>query len=128
MKVIKAIALRDFKSLFFSPVFFVVAFFCTAIWGTNFMRAVVQFSFQSSNPMQMGAGNLNIHFGLFVSLISLINIMFIFAIPAITMRLVAEEKSQRSYDLLLTAMTSRIIPPSAPTSHWYVPRGFCFLD
>ncbi len=103
MRAIKAIAWKDFKTIVFSPTFFIIAFLCSAIWGSNFMRAVIQFAYQSSNPMQLGGGNLNLHYNLFVSLVSFVNIIFIFAIPAITMKLISEEKKQKSYDLLLTS-------------------------
>ncbi|NJM10351.1 MAG: hypothetical protein HC883_05715 [Bdellovibrionaceae bacterium] len=42
--------------------------------------------------------------------ISQINLLFVFVVPALTMRLLAEEKRLRTYDLLLTS------PISAPRS------------
>jgi ABC-2 type transport system permease protein len=53
-----------------------------------------------------GLPQMNLHYMVFVPHISYVNLIFIFAIPALTMRLVAEEKKLRTYDLLLTAPIS----------------------
>lgn len=86
---------KDFKSLIRSPIFFLVATFCSGIWSYIFLRNLVSLS--------AGSKNVNLHFDLFLSHFSLINLIFIFMIPAITMSLIAQEKQTRTYDLLLTS-------------------------
>ncbi len=106
MKATWIIALRDFKTLVTSPVFFLTTAICTAIWSFNFLRSVKRFSEASSMPPQFKQQTLNIHYHLFVDHISLINLIFIFAIPAITMRLLSEEKKSGTFGLLLTSPIS----------------------
>ncbi|MCB0355586.1 MAG: ABC transporter permease subunit [Bdellovibrionales bacterium] len=104
MRALWSIAWKDFRTLVTSPIFFLTTAICTAIWSFNFLRAVSRFSQMSSMPPQFRQGqSLNIHYHLFVDHISLINLIFIFAIPAITMRLISEEKKSGTYGLLLTS-------------------------
>jgi ABC-2 type transport system permease protein len=46
---------------------------------------------------------LNIHYGVFVRHLSYLNLMLIFIVPALTMKLFSEEKKLRTFDLLLTS-------------------------
>jgi ABC-2 type transport system permease protein len=104
MKGAWTIAWKDFKSLVTSPMFSLIACLCACIWSFTFMRLLFQFTQQSQMSAMMGQGEgLNLHFSVFATHISYINIIFIFAIPALTMRLLAEEKKMRTYDLLLTS-------------------------
>ena len=104
MRPIFTIAWRDFRTLVSSPMFCVITSICTVIWSFNFIRAAINFAQASSMPAQFHQGqNFNIHYHLFVDHISLINLIFIFAIPAITMRLISEEKKMGTYGLLLTS-------------------------
>jgi ABC-2 type transport system permease protein len=103
MRAVCTIAWRDFKTLALSPIFFLTTSICTAIWSFNFLRSVKRFADASSMPPQFKQQALNIHYHLFVDHISLINLIFIFAIPAITMRLISEEKKSGTYSLLLTS-------------------------
>ena len=95
---------KDFKSLVTSPMFFVIAGLCSCIWSYNFLRSILEFAARSDMAARFpGAPAMNLHFNVFLNHISHVNIIFLFAIPALTMRLIAEEKKLRSYDLLLTA-------------------------
>jgi ABC-2 type transport system permease protein len=107
MRGILTIACKDFKNLLKSPMFYVIAGLCTLLWSFSFMRALLDFAEQSRSMMQPGAeSGLNIQRGVFLSHISQINLLFIFVVPAFTMRLLAEEKKARTYDLLLTSPVS----------------------
>ena len=104
MRATLAIAWRDFKALVTSPMFFVITGICSVVWTFNFLRALTRFAQLSALPPQVRQGqNFNIHFYLFIEHISLVNLIFIFAIPAITMKSISEEKKQGTYDLLLTS-------------------------
>ena len=103
------IAMRDFRAIVTSPLFFVVAGLCAVVWSLmyiqvleEFSRRSLQMSFQSRGQFQ----GLNLHFEAFVKHISLVNFLMIMAIPAVTMRLFSEEKKLRTYDLLLTSPVS----------------------
>jgi ABC-2 type transport system permease protein len=55
----------------------------------------------------------NIHYGLFLRHLSYVNLILIFVVPALTMRLFAEEKKLKTFDLLLTA----------PVTSWQIVGG-----
>lgn len=98
------IAWKDYKGLVLSPMFFFLTFLCCSIWSYSYMRGIFEFVRAGMMAsMGMGQAENNIHFSLFVQHIAFVHIIFIFAIPALTMRLVAEEKKMRTYDLLLTS-------------------------
>ena len=104
MRGIVTLAKKDFKLLVSSPTYYVVGFLCALIWSYSFLRAFLGFADRAGLPPQMLRNQpLNIHFSVFIQHISYINIIFLFAIPALTMRLNSEEKKMRTYDLLLTS-------------------------
>ena len=105
MRSIFVIAWKDLKALLTAPTLYIIATFCTALWSYGFMRNIMQFAERSMmSGMSPGAeGGLNMHMTVFLYHISQINLLFIFLIPALTMRLLAEEKKLRTYDLLLTS-------------------------
>jgi ABC-2 type transport system permease protein len=111
MRETLTIAWKDFKLIVLSPMFLLIAGICSAIWSLSFLNATKTFVMRSSTPPQFGgAQNMNLHYSVFIQHISFVNIIFIFAIPALTMRLIAEEKKMRTYDLLLTVpVTSKQI-------------------
>lgn len=104
MKAALTIGWRDFKSLVTSPMFFLVGGFCAIIWSYNYLRAILMFAERTSLMGRLpNSPQLNLHFAVFINHISYVNIIFIFAIPALTMKLISEERKMRTYDLLLTA-------------------------
>ena len=105
MKRATIIAAKDFKSLLLSPMFFVAAGFSALLMSYSYLRSLKDFSESSMmSAMQYGAENgQNIQFTVFMGHISITNLLFIFLLPAITMRLFAEEKKMRTFDLLLTS-------------------------
>lgn len=105
MRSILTIAKKDFLSIVKSPKFFIVSGICTLFWSFQFVRGFLTFVEQSRNPAMMmgGAGQSNIHYTVFMMHLSLVNLICIFAVPALTMSLLSEEKKVRTYDLLLTA-------------------------
>ena len=102
MRATYTIAWKDIRNLLTSPLFFIIAGLCTILWSYTFIRNVVQFA--ENSRQNMGAENgLNLQREVFMMHISQINLLFIFVVPALTMRLLAEEKRLRTYDLLLTS-------------------------
>jgi ABC-2 type transport system permease protein len=104
MRAILTIAHKDLKNLLTSPLFYVIAGLCTVLWSYTFMRRLLEFAEQSKMYMQPGMDSgMNIQREVFLVQISLTNLLFVFMVPALTMRLLAEEKRLRTYDLLLTS-------------------------
>ncbi|MCB0411803.1 MAG: ABC transporter permease subunit [Bdellovibrionales bacterium] len=103
--VIFTLAWKDFKSLVTSPIFYVLSGLSACLWSFIYLRQILEFAARSmAGPMMgMSQGSRNIHFDVFASHIWLVNLIFIFVVPALTMRLLSEEKKMRTYDLLLTA-------------------------
>ncbi len=103
MKSALTIAGKDFKNLLFSPMFCFIAALCTVLWSFTYLRNLIVFAESSRGMFNPGGENLSLQMTVFLNHISQINLLFIFIVPALTMRLIAEEKKLRTYDLLLTA-------------------------
>lgn len=98
MKGIWTIAMKDVRSLFASPLFYLVAGICTLMWSIFYSLSLQEFA-QSS----FGGQNVSINYAVFARHFALVNFVMILAVAAFTMRLFAEEKKQRTFDLLLTS-------------------------
>lgn len=106
MKSMMVIYKKEMASFFISPLFYFVSFLMTALLSIMFSLSLDKFSYLAANPMmQMGASTQqqNIHYAVFLPHLSLVNLMLIFLVPAFSMRLFAEEKKMRTFDLLLTS-------------------------
>lgn len=104
---LKALFKKDVKIFFTTPVFYMVAFMASLIMSWLFPIRLYEFHRGLSSYMfQPGMGSpqqLNIHFALFLQQLSLLNLLLIFLIPALTMKMLSEEKKMRTFDLLLTS-------------------------
>jgi len=106
MRAIFTLAGKDLRNLLTNPLFYVIAGLCSVLWSYSYMRNLLQFA-QRSMMMQPGMeSGLNLQREVFLMHISQINLLFVFVVPALTMRLLAEEKRLRTYDLLLTSPIS----------------------
>lgn len=111
MRGFLTIAKKDLRAFFFSPVFYIVAFLCTLMLSWIFPIQLAQFSEMAKNMMfQQGIPkqNLNIHYGVFLRQLSYLNLMLILIVPALTMRLISEEKKMHTFDLLLTSPVTSV--------------------
>lgn len=110
MKQIMTLFKKEFKALFFSPLFYLIAFLAASLLGVTFSISILNFANQISNAMMaMGLGNTqmqNIHYVVFLPHLSLLNLILMFMVPALAMRLISEEKKNRTFDLLLTSPIS----------------------
>jgi ABC-2 type transport system permease protein len=99
------IAGKDLRNIFLSPLFYVISGVCSLIWFLMFVTRLSEFITQSTLQMIQGQGTdgIPLHFFLFYPHLSMVNLIMIFAVSAITMRLFTEEKRNRTFDLLLTA-------------------------
>ena len=107
MAAILTILKKELKAVFLSPLFYIIVFFVSLILSITFSMGMYNFAQISSNAMMnFGLSNpqqQNIHYMVFVAHLSLVNLIFIFVLPALSMRLLSEEKKNRTFDLLLTS-------------------------
>lgn len=97
---------KELKSLFTTSTFYSIGFLMTIILGALFILNLTKFgSLAGHYMMQLNTSprDLNIHYGVFLPHLSLVNLLFIMFIPAMTMRLLSEEKKIKTFDLLLTS-------------------------
>ena len=101
------VAVKDFKSLFFSPLFFIWISVTFIFLSFNFPRDLFRFTDSYIAPsFGQQPGGKNIHFDVFMAHISYLNLIFIFSVPVLSMKLFAEEKKNHTFDLLMTAPLS----------------------
>jgi len=98
---------KEVKGFYLSPSFYVIAFLVSVVLSWSypiqlnlFSQLLQNYVFQQNLPNMQ---QLNIHYGLFLRHLSYLNLLLIFVVPALTMRLLAEEKKLRTFDLLLTS-------------------------
>jgi gliding motility-associated transport system permease protein len=98
---------KEMKGIFLSPSFYIIAFLVSVVLSWSypiqlnlFSQLLQNYVFQQNLPNQ---NQLNIHYGLFLRHLSYLNLLLIFVVPALTMRLLSEEKKLRTFDLLLTS-------------------------
>lgn len=104
MRGIMTIAGKDLRNILRSPMFFVISGLCTLLWSYTYMRLLLTFAERSRAFGQPGMDSgMNLQQAVFLPHISQINLIYVFVVPALTMRLLAEEKRLRTYDLLLTS-------------------------
>ena len=104
MRAIGTIAWKDLKNLLTSPLFYVIAGLCSVLWTYSYLRLIMVFADQLMRSHQPGVDSgLNLQREVFMGHISQINLLLLLAVPALTMRLISEEKRMRTYDLLLTS-------------------------
>jgi len=102
---------KELAGYFKSPLFYFLCFMMTILLGIMFTISFEKFAQSSSNAMlQFGATPqmLNIHYAVFLPHLAIVNLVFVFLVPALTMRLLSEEKKVRTFDLLLTSPISSL--------------------
>jgi len=104
VKNIWTIAWRDFKSYFTSPIAYILIAGFLAIMGWMFFFNLSYFNQQNLQAMQMNLGKgVSITDGIIRPLFGNMNVVLLFLVPFITMRLLAEERKNSTIQLLLTA-------------------------
>lgn len=104
MRGIWVIAAKDLRNLFLSPLFYGIAGLCALAWTLVYFLGLDDFARASAmNAMQGGQEAASIHFVVFARHISLVNLVMIFAVSAMSIRLFTEEKRGQTMPLLLTS-------------------------
>jgi ABC-2 type transport system permease protein len=100
---IAAIAQKELKSYFASPIAYVIIGFFALVFGWFY---VVSINFFMQQAMQMGVpgqGQVNINTMAIRPLLQNVSVVALFVLPLITMRTYAEEKRSGTIELLLTS-------------------------
>jgi len=106
MDKVLAIFKKEIKGFIFNPNFLIVCGLCAVILSWVYPIQLNLFAQEMQNHVfqgQVPKQQLNIHYAVFLRHLSYLNLMLILVVPALTMRLFAEEKKMRTYDLLLTS-------------------------
>ncbi len=102
MRGIWTIAKRDFRALTGNSMFFILAGICALIWTIWYRNFLGEYIKRTQQMMMFNQQDANLHqvFGMHVSTV---NLILLFIVPAICMKLFAEEKRMNTMDLLLTS-------------------------
>lgn len=104
MRNIWTIAVRDFRTYFTSPIAYIFIAAFLLIIGWMFFFNLNQFVLQNMQYQSFNQGRaISVTDGIIRPLYGNMNVILLFMIPAITMRLFAEEKKQQTIALLLTS-------------------------
>ncbi|QLY24592.1 ABC transporter permease [Bdellovibrio sp. KM01] len=97
---------KELKGFYFNPTYWIICFLVSLVFSWiyplqlyGFAQLLMNYVAQQGIP----ANQLNIHYGVFLRQLSYLNLILIFVVPALTMKLFAEEKKLRTFDLLLTS-------------------------
>ena len=104
MRNIMAIADKETRSYFASPIAYILIGLFALLFGWFFYVYLMAFSQQSQQMMQMGGGGgANINQMMIRGLFQNTAVIILFVMPMITMRTYSEEKRSGTIELLLTA-------------------------
>ena len=103
MSNILAIAQKELKSYFASPIAYIIIGFFALVFGWFYVVSLT-FFMQASMQMGMpGAGQINVNNMAIRPLLQNVAVVALFVLPLITMRTYAEEKRTGTIELLLTS-------------------------
>jgi ABC-2 type transport system permease protein len=104
MKKIWTIAAKDYRTYFTSPIAYIIIAGFLIIMGWMFFFNLSHFNLQALQYKQYGMGKgQSITEGIIRPLYGNMNVIFLFLVPFITMRLFAEERKQQTIQLLMTS-------------------------
>jgi ABC-2 type transport system permease protein len=103
MSNVLAIAQKELKGYFASPIAYIIIGFFALVFG-YFYFASITFFLQASLQMGMpGQGQININTMAIRPLLQNVSVVALFVLPLVTMRTYAEEKRSGTIELLLTS-------------------------
>lgn len=106
MSKVLAIYKKEVKGFLFSSTFYIVCALVAIVFSFIYPNVLNKFAealqMGMLNP-EIGQQQMNIHYQVFLPQLNILNLMLIMIVPALTMRLFAEEKKLRTFDLLLTS-------------------------
>ena len=109
-KQMSLVAGKDFKHLALSPLFFIwtgISFtFLSYVFPRELFRFASAYTMPSFGPAS--SQGKNIYFDVFIAHISHLNLILLFSVPVLTMKLLAEEKQNHTFDLLMSSPLSSL--------------------
>lgn len=105
MRKIFVIAAKEYKTYFTGPIAYVLMALFFALMSFMFVNIFSAFAGRSAMMMMQGGG-MSLNDYVFGPEFGNVNVVLLIMIPAITMRLFAEEKRNRTMDLLMTSPIS----------------------
>jgi ABC-2 type transport system permease protein len=104
MSNVLAIAHKELRAYFASPIAYIVIGFFALLFGWFYIGILDWFVRQGlQGQMGMGGGSMNVNQQMIRPLILNVTVVFLFLLPLITMRTYAEEKRSGTIELLLTS-------------------------
>lgn len=103
MRNVLAIAGKELRGYFASPIGYVIMGFFALLFGFFFYAYLDAFMRQSMQMMGFGGGSMNVNMNLVRPLFGNASVVLLFVIPMITMRTYSEEKRSGTIELLLTS-------------------------
>jgi len=103
MNNILAIANKELRSYFASPIAYIVLGFFALLYGFFYVTILSYFVQQSMQMNQFGPQAMNINQQLIRLLLQNVTVVLLFVLPMITMRTYSEEKRSGTIELLLTS-------------------------
>lgn len=103
MRNVFAIASKELRGYFASPIAYVVMGFFALLFGFFFYAYLDAFMRQSMQMAGFGGGSMNVNMNLVRPLFGNASVVLLFVIPMITMRTYSEEKRSGTIELLLTS-------------------------
>lgn len=106
MNVVGVLIKRDLKSFFLSPQFYLIAFICTLLWSPIYIYSFGLFLTQLVSVLGGNGEYMTYQSRVLSEFVALINFMLLILVNSVTMRLLAEEKRNHTYALLMTSPVS----------------------
>lgn len=106
MKAVWIIYKKEVKTFFTSPLFCFIFFLFSLFLAVLYLLSLERFAQMALMPSAAGPENINIHAYVFMPHLNWMFMTFLVLIPLLTMRLLSEEKKERTMDLLLTSPLS----------------------
>ena len=101
------IAWTDFRQAISHPLSALVLGACCLLISYIFPRELFRFAAAYIMPaFQQTPGQQNIHAAVFIPHIQLVNLLLLFLVPVLSMKALAEEKKNKTFDLLMSAPLS----------------------
>ncbi len=102
MRNIVALAQKELRAYFASPIAYIVIGCFAALYGFFFV-AILRYFVGQSMQAGLGGGSMNVNQQLIRPLLQNVTVVVLFMLPLITMRTYAEEKRSGTIELLLTS-------------------------
>src|SRR3954471_8269756 len=116
MRNVLAIAHKELKSYFASPIAYIVLGFWALLYGWFFVTILAYFVRLSMQGGQFGPQSTNVNQQMIRPLVQNVTILVLFLLPMVTMRTYSEEKRSGTIELLLTS----------PITDWQIILGKFF--